>query len=92
MAVQFAGLAREVEQDRARLRHDDAIVIDAYSVQKIKQALQTLYESPDARERFAMAGQAAVSSLMAGQTARLYDEGIERLLAAAREKSAAAVV
>jgi glycosyltransferase involved in cell wall biosynthesis len=70
----------------------DAIVIDAYSVQQIKQALQTLYESPDARERFAMAGQAAVSSLMAGQTARLYDEGIERLLAAAHEKSAAAVV
>jgi glycosyltransferase involved in cell wall biosynthesis len=70
----------------------DAIVIDAYNVDQIKDALKLLYESPETREQLGSAGQAAVSNLMSGQTARLYDEGIERLLAAAQEKSSAALV
>jgi hypothetical protein len=70
----------------------DAILIDAYNVDQIKDALKLLYESPETREQLGSAGQAAVSNLMSGQTARLYDEGIERLLAAAQEKSSAALV
>jgi len=60
----------------------DAIVIDPFSVEQVKQSLLTLYESEEARERFAQNGQAAVSSLMDGGKARLYEAGIDRLLAA----------
>jgi glycosyltransferase involved in cell wall biosynthesis len=67
----------------------DAILIDAYSVAQIKESLQMLYESPEARERFGAAGQAAVGSLMSGGSARLYTEGIDRLLAAVQERKPA---
>jgi len=58
----------------------DAIVIDAFSVEQIKESLLTMYESEEARERFGANGQAAVKSLMDGEAARPYEAGIDRLL------------
>ena len=60
----------------------DAILIDAGSVEQIKQAIAGLYESAELRERIGLNGQAAVSALMDGDIARPYAEGIDRLLAA----------
>lgn len=70
----------------------DAILVDPFSAEQIQQALATLYESPEMRDRLAEAGQATVNRLMAGDTAHLYDEGIDRLLAAAAKLRPSAAV
>ncbi|HWB33091.1 MAG TPA: glycosyltransferase family 4 protein [Acidobacteriaceae bacterium] len=66
----------------------DAVLIDAGSVQQIKEAIATLYESREMRERLGRNGQATISSLMEGDMAKPYIEGIDRLLQVAEQKSA----
>src|ERR1019366_4534485 len=60
----------------------DAVVIDAFSAQQIKDSLLMLYESKEARERLGTNGQAVVRSLTDGEMSRPYESGIDRLLAA----------
>jgi glycosyltransferase involved in cell wall biosynthesis len=60
----------------------DALLIDAFSVEQIKQAVLRLYESTELRERLAVAGPAAVEALQEGDLALPYEAGIDRLLVA----------
>jgi glycosyltransferase involved in cell wall biosynthesis len=60
----------------------DCLLIDAFSVEQMKEAILRLYESPDLRERLEQSGPAAVARLEAGGMARPYEEGLDRLLAA----------
>jgi glycosyltransferase involved in cell wall biosynthesis len=60
----------------------DAIVIDPFRVDLIRDSIQMLYESEEMRERIGANGQAAVKSLMDGDLPRPYENGIERLLEA----------
>ena len=60
----------------------DAVIIDAFSTQQIKDSLLMLYESEEARIRFGANGQATVKGLMDGEIARPYENGIEQLLEA----------
>jgi glycosyltransferase involved in cell wall biosynthesis len=60
----------------------DAVIIDPFSVEQIKDSLLMLYESADVRSRMGASGQAAVKSLMDGERARPYENGIDRLLEA----------
>ena len=58
----------------------DALLIDAFSVVQIKDAVLRLYESADLRERLAASGPAVVASLTSGDIALPYQAGIEDLL------------
>lgn len=58
----------------------EMVLIDAFSVQQIKDALELLYESPETRERLSANGAAAVARLGGGGVARCYEDGISRLL------------
>jgi glycosyltransferase involved in cell wall biosynthesis len=60
----------------------DCLLIDAFSVDQIKQSILRLYESPELRTRLAEAGPAAVDALQEDGVAKPYEEGIERLLKA----------
>jgi glycosyltransferase involved in cell wall biosynthesis len=60
----------------------DAIVIDAFSVDQIRDSILMLYESEEMRERLGTNGQATVKSLTDGDLARPYENGIDRLLQA----------
>ena len=62
----------------------NAILIDAFSVDQIKDSIQTLYESLELRARYEQAGPGAVANLQSGESAALYDAGIDRLLARAQ--------
>jgi glycosyltransferase involved in cell wall biosynthesis len=57
----------------------DLLVIDAFSVEQIKDAILRLYESPELRARLEVAGPAAVAAL---QVAMPFEAGMDRLLAA----------
>jgi glycosyltransferase involved in cell wall biosynthesis len=58
----------------------DCLLIDAFSVEQIKQAVLRLYESRELRERLEKAGPAAVEALQEGGVARPYEDGVNRLL------------
>ena len=58
----------------------DCLLIDAFSVEQIKQAVLRLYESRELRERLETAGPAAVEALQEGGVARPYEDGVHRLL------------
>ena len=60
----------------------DALLIDAFSVEQIKEAVMRLYESRELQERLEMAGPMAVAALQEGGLPRPYEEGMDRLLAA----------
>lgn len=65
----------------------DCLLIDAFSVEQIKDAVLRLYESRDLRERLEKSGPAAVAALQDGEAVTPYEEGMDRLLlAAARAK------
>jgi glycosyltransferase involved in cell wall biosynthesis len=66
----------------------DALLIDAFSVEQIKQALLRLYESTELRQRLAISGPAAVAAFTEGDVALPYQAGIDRLLA---DRAAAAL-
>jgi glycosyltransferase involved in cell wall biosynthesis len=65
----------------------DALLIDAFSVEQIKQAVLQLYESSELRQWLAVSGPAAVAGLTEGDLALPYEAGIDRLLAAIAAKS-----
>ncbi len=71
----------------------DCLLIEAFSVDQIKEAVLRLYESRDLRERLEANGPAAVAALQQDGLARPYEEGLDRLLAAiAGAKLAASAV
>ncbi len=60
----------------------DCLLIEAFSVDQIKEAVLRLYESRDLRERLEVNGPAAVAGLQQDGMAWPYEEGLDRLLAA----------
>jgi glycosyltransferase involved in cell wall biosynthesis len=60
----------------------DCLLIDAFSVEQIKEAVLRLYESRELRERLEASGPAAVAALQQDGVARPYEEGVDRLLRA----------
>jgi glycosyltransferase involved in cell wall biosynthesis len=64
----------------------DCLLIDAFSVEQIKEAVLRLYESRELRERLEASGPAAVAALQQDGVARPYEEGVERLLRAIEAK------
>jgi glycosyltransferase involved in cell wall biosynthesis len=71
----------------------DFLVIDAFSVEQIKEAILRLYESRELRERLETNGPVAIAALQQDGVAKPYEEGVDRLIqvvgAARRVKSAA---
>jgi glycosyltransferase involved in cell wall biosynthesis len=59
----------------------DCLLIDAFSVEQIKEAVLRLYESRELRERLSTGGAAAVHALQQSKAGTPYDEGIDRLIA-----------
>jgi glycosyltransferase involved in cell wall biosynthesis len=57
----------------------DALIIDAGSVQQIKDSLLQMYESPALRTRLELAGPAAIAGLQTGDIARPYEDGMDAL-------------
>ena len=60
----------------------DCLLIDAFSVEQIKEAVLRLYESRELRERLEANGPAAVAALQQDGIARPYEEGLDRLMQA----------
>ncbi len=60
----------------------DCLVIDAGSVEQLKDALLRLYDSAELRERLALNGPAAVAALQQGEAARPYEEGVDAMFRA----------
>jgi glycosyltransferase involved in cell wall biosynthesis len=60
----------------------DGLVIDAGSVEQLKDAILRLYESAELRERLAVNGPAAVAALQLGEAARPYEEGVDKMFRA----------
>jgi glycosyltransferase involved in cell wall biosynthesis len=64
----------------------DCLLIDAFSVQQIKDAILHLYESRDLRSRLEIDGPAAIDSLQQGGFAKPYEDGLDRLLQAITDR------
>ena len=62
----------------------DFLLIDAFSVEQIKDSIRRLYESKELCERLGSSGAAAVAALLDGEVSRPYEEGMDRLLGAIR--------
>jgi glycosyltransferase involved in cell wall biosynthesis len=60
----------------------DCLLIDAFSVEQIKDAVLRLYESRELRERLETSGPAAIAALQQDGAARPYEEGVDRLMRA----------
>jgi glycosyltransferase involved in cell wall biosynthesis len=60
----------------------DCLLIDAFSVEQIKEAVLRLYESGELRERLEASGPAAIEALQQDGMARPYEEGMDRLVLA----------
>jgi len=60
----------------------DCLVIDAGSVEQLKDALLRLYESAELREKLAVNGPAAVATLQQGEAVRPYEEGMDAMFRA----------
>jgi glycosyltransferase involved in cell wall biosynthesis len=60
----------------------DCLLIDAFSVEQIKEAVLRLYESRELRERLEVNGAAAVAAFQQDGVARPYEEGVDRLMRA----------
>jgi glycosyltransferase involved in cell wall biosynthesis len=58
----------------------DLLLIDAFSVNQLKEALLSLYESPELRERIASNGLSTLNALQSGPAFARYEEGIDQLL------------
>jgi glycosyltransferase involved in cell wall biosynthesis len=74
IATRNCGASELLEDER------DCLLIDAFSVDQIKEALLRLYTSEELRERLSARGPLAVAALQAGDVARPYEAGIDRLL------------
>lgn len=62
----------------------DFLLVDAFSVEQIKDAVHRLYMSKELRGRLEFSGPAAVAALLNDEVSRPYEEGIDRLLQAIR--------
>jgi glycosyltransferase involved in cell wall biosynthesis len=60
----------------------DCLLIDAFSVEQIKETVLRLYESRELRERLETNGPAAVAALQQDGMAKPYEEGLHRLMLA----------
>ena len=60
----------------------DCLLIDAFSVEQIKETVLRLYESRELRERLEANGPAAVAALQQDGVAKPYEEGLDRLMLA----------
>jgi glycosyltransferase involved in cell wall biosynthesis len=60
----------------------DCLLIDAYSVEQIKEAVLRLYESSELRAGLEIRGPEAVAALQEGGLAKPYEEGVDRLFQA----------
>jgi glycosyltransferase involved in cell wall biosynthesis len=60
----------------------DCLLIDAFSVEQIKEAVLRLYTSPELRERLGASGPVAVEALQEDGLPRPYEDGIDQLLGA----------
>ena len=58
----------------------DCLLVDAFSVKQIKDAVLRLYESRDLRDRLSRSGPAAVEALQEGGLPRPYEAGVDDLL------------
>jgi glycosyltransferase involved in cell wall biosynthesis len=58
----------------------DCLLIDAFSVEQIMEAVLRLYESQELRERLQANGPAAITALQQDGIARPYEEGMDRLI------------
>jgi glycosyltransferase involved in cell wall biosynthesis len=58
----------------------DFLLIDAFSVDQIKESLLRLYESAELRERLEANGPRAIADLQEDGLALPYEEGVDRLL------------
>jgi hypothetical protein len=63
----------------------DCLLIDAFSVEQIKEAVLRLYESRELRERLEASGPAAIETLQRDGVARPYEEGMDRLMLAVQD-------
>ncbi len=69
------------------LVHDrDCLLIDAFSVDQIKDAVLRLYESRELRTRLESNGPRAVAALQEGGLSRPHEAGMDRLMAALNER------
>ena len=64
----------------------DCLLIDAFSVDQIKDAVLRLYESSDLRDQLESNGPKAVAALQEGGLSRPHEEGMDRLLHAIDER------
>lgn len=64
----------------------DCLLIDAFSVEQIKETVLRLYESRELRERLEASGPAAVAALQQDGVARPYEDGMSRLMRAIEVK------
>ncbi len=62
----------------------DCLLIDAFSVEQIKEAVLRLYESRELRQRLEVAGPIAVAALQQDGMAKPYEEGMAQLLLAVK--------
>lgn len=62
----------------------DCLLINAFSVEQIQEAILRIFESADLRQRLKTNGQAAITALQEGDIAKPYEAGIDRLLLASR--------
>jgi glycosyltransferase involved in cell wall biosynthesis len=65
----------------------DCLLIDAFSVEQIKEAVLRLYESRELRERLEASGPAAIEALQQDGITRPYEEGMDRLTCAVKAAS-----
>lgn len=65
----------------------DCLLIDAFSVDQIKDAVLRLYESSDLRDQLESNGPKAVAALQEGGLSRPHEEGMDRLLHAIDEQT-----
>ena len=74
VATRNCGASELLEGER------DCLLIDAFSVEQIKEAVLRLYESNDLRERLSRSGPVAVEALQEGGLPRPYEDGVDQLL------------
>ncbi|MGA8937736.1 MAG: glycosyltransferase family 4 protein [Acidobacteriaceae bacterium] len=60
----------------------DFLLIDAFNVEQIKDAVRRLYESKELRDQLESNGPAAVAALLDSEVSRPYEKGLDQLLLA----------
>ena len=79
VATRNCGASELLEAER------DCLLIDAFSVEQIKETVLRLYEDSNLRDRLSVSGPAAVEALQEGGLPRPYEEGLDQLLVRMKE-------